>query len=445
MRLKEIHQRRGQLMVAMRALIDGANGREFTAEETAQYDRLTAEDDKLAAESKRIQHLEARESELAAATAGARQPVGTATAFTELGGIQGGSRGLEGEGEEDMEVAQALAAYRERHDFPEAFAKRNYRAQRSYRQAYNAWLRSGRALSPQYQAALAADSDIAGGYLVAPLAMTADLIKKLDDELFIRRLATVRQVVNAQSLGTPTLENDPADADWTSEIATGSEDSTMSFGRREWHPHPLAKLIKISNKLLRFDAAGSEALVVERLGYKFGVSEEKGFLTGSGASQALGLFTASSLGISTSRDISTGNTSIAIGADNLFEVKYAVKAQYQRNGVWLFHRDAIKAIRKLKDSQNQYLWQPGLSAGEPDRILDRPFYMSEFVPNTFTTGLYVGLFGDLRFYWIAEALAFQLQRLVELYATTNQTGFIGRMEVDGMPVLEEAFARVKLA
>jgi HK97 family phage major capsid protein len=71
--------------------------------------------------------------------------------------------------------------------------------------------------------------------------------------------------------------------------------------------------------------------------------------------------------------------------------------------------------------------------------------MSEYAPNTFTTGLYVGLIGDWSQYWIVDALDLTIQRLVELYAETNQTGFIGRMETDGAPVLAEAFARVKLA
>jgi HK97 family phage major capsid protein len=126
-------------------------------------------------------------------------------------------------------------------------------------------------------------------------------------------------------------------------------------------------------------------------------------------------------------------------------VKYSLKPQYQKTAEWLFHRDALKQIRKLKDGNGQYLWMTGITAGAPDMILDRPVNQSEYAPNTFTTGLYVGLLGDLRFYWIADSLDLQIQRLVELYAETNQVGFIGRLECDGMPVLEEAFARVKLA
>ena len=70
--------------------------------------------------------------------------------------------------------------------------------------------------------------------------------------------------------------------------------------------------------------------------------------------------------------------------------------------------------------------------------------MSEFTPNTFTSGLSVGMLGDFSQSWIADALSMRMQRLIELYAATNQVGFIGRLEVDGMPVLSEAFVRVKL-
>jgi len=70
--------------------------------------------------------------------------------------------------------------------------------------------------------------------------------------------------------------------------------------------------------------------------------------------------------------------------------------------------------------------------------------MSEYCPNTFTSGLYVGIIGDFKNYWIADALSMRIQRLNELYSLTNQVGFVGRLESDGMPVLEEAFARIQL-
>lgn len=290
--------------------------------------------------------------------------------------------------------------------------------------------------------ALSAGDPAAGGYTAVPEEFVARLIKFIDDEVFIRARATTFMVDKAESMGAPSLDADPADADWTSEIATGTEDSTMAFGKRELSPHPLAKRIKVSEKLLRVSALDVEGLVISRLGYKFAITSEKGYLTGNGANQPLGLFVADASGISTGRDVLTGSAT-DITADGLIDALYACKAQYQARGVWLFHRDGVKRIRKLKDTTNQYLWQPGLQDGTPSMILGRAYLQSEYVPNTFTTGLYVGLFGDLSQYWIVDALDMRVQRLVELYAETNQVGFIGRLESDGMPVLEEAFARLK--
>jgi HK97 family phage major capsid protein len=314
------------------------------------------------------------------------------------------------------------------------------------KKAFRSFLKGGfGSLREEEVRALSAGNHVEGGAVVAPQTFVAEVLKAVDDRVIIRQLATKFTLDRPLSLGIPVLDSDPADADWTSELGTGSEDASMKFGSRELVPHPLAKRIKLSNKLIRSSIVPIEALVQERLAYKFAVTEEKALLTGSGANQPLGLFTAHASGVPTSRDVVGSNTTTAIVADTLFDVKYAVKEQYQASGAWLFHRDAVKAIMKLKDNQNQYLWQPGLQSGQPDTLLSRPVYQSEYVPNTFTTGKYVGMFGDFSKVWIVDALDMTVQKLVELYAETNQTGYVARMEMDGMPVLAEAFARVKLA
>lgn len=309
---------------------------------------------------------------------------------------------------------------------------------------FRSWLKNGKMPSdiPEEFRALQADVDTAGGYLVPPEEFVQDLIKAVDDQVFIRQLATVFQLTEAASLGAPALDADPADADWTAEVASISADSTMAFGKRELKPNALSKLIKVSRKFLRIGALNPETIVRDRLAYKFGISEEKGFMTGTGASQPLGLYTASSDGISTSRDASSGSAT-SITADALISAKYDLKGQYYPNAKWNFHRDGVEIIAKLKDANNQYIWRPGLADAEPDRLLGFPVLQSEYTPNTFTTGLYVGMLGDYSHYWIAESLAIEIQRLVELYAENSQVGFIGRAEVDGMPVLEEAFVRLK--
>jgi HK97 family phage major capsid protein len=219
----------------------------------------------------------------------------------------------------------------------------------------------------------------------------------------------------------------------------------MAFGKRALTPNQLTKLVKVSMKLLRTSAIPVEGLVRERLAFKFAAAQENNFLNGDGSNKPLGVFYADVNGISTSRDVSTGNTTTAISADNLIEVKYSIKQQYRGNAQWIFHRDAIKEISKMKDGDGQYLWRPGLAAGQPDVLLNLPVNESEYAPNTFTTGQYVGILGDFKYYWIAEMFGMEIQRLNELFAQTNQVGFIGRMWSDGAPVLESAFARVKLA
>lgn len=291
---------------------------------------------------------------------------------------------------------------------------------------------------------LTAGHDTEGGFLVAPQEWVAQLLKNVDDQVFMRQLATKYTVTQSESLGVPTLDTDFDDADWTTELATGSDDD-LGFGKRELRPHPLAKRVKVSNKLMRVSSVPVENLVRERLAYKFGVTEEKAFLLGTGASQPLGVFVASTDGIPTSRDVSTGNTTTAVTFDGLIEAKYSLKGQYWGNARWLFHRDVMKMIAKIKDSAGQYIWEPSKRAGDPDLVLGKPFIMSEHAPNTFTTGLYVGMLADFKHYWIADALNLQIQRLTELYAETNRVGFIGRHEVDGAPAVAEAFVRVKLA
>jgi len=343
----------------------------------------------------------------------------------------------------------------------EDFAKRDRRSRMEYREAFLRYIIGGeRALiTPMEKRAVQADVDYTGGFLVMPQQFVQTLIKATDNLLWIRKLATKFQVQSAQSLGAPTLDTDPDDADWTSELATGNEDQSFAFGKRELVPYPLAKRLKVSNKLLRMAAVSSvftvfnapeagqgtgpvENFLISRLAYKNAVPQEKAFMVGNGVNQPLGLFIASTRGISTARDIPTGNNT-GITADQLIAAKYNQKQQYHATSKWLFSRTAIKMIRQLKDSYGQYLWLPGLQQGQPDRLLDCDVMMSEYCPSTFTQGSYVGLFGDFSFYWIADSLEYQIQKLIELYAEANQTGFISRMEVDGMPVLEEAFTRLQ--
>jgi HK97 family phage major capsid protein len=138
----------------------------------------------------------------------------------------------------------------------------------------------------------------------------------------------------------------------------------------------------------------------------------------------------------------TGNSN-GFTADGLIAAKYNQKVQYWPRLTWCFHRNGLQLIRQLKDANGQYLWVPGGFGGEADKMLDIDVAMSEYAPNTYTTGQYAGILGDFSFYWIVDSETMTIQRLNELYAASNQTGFIARLELDGMPVLAEAFSRLK--
>lgn len=413
MNLNELRARRANLITEARAILDSAPETGLAQEDENRWSAMIDQANGLARQIERIEQQESMERGL-----GELEQRRAAPADGPLSGAPQGA--------------------------PHAGIQA--RATEEYRAAFRRFLAGGeRALRESELRALQMDLDSAGGFLVAPQQFVSELIAAVDNAVFIRGLARTFTLTSAESLGAPVLDTDIDDADWTSELATGSADSALDFAKRELRPHPLAKLIKVSNKLIRASSVGVEELVRERLAYKFGVTEEKGFMTGHGSGQPLGIFTASAQGISTGRDVSTGNTTTSIQTDGLLEAKYTLKVQYRGRARWIFHRDALKQVAKLKDGDGQYIWQQGITAGTPDRLLNLPYLESEYAPNTFTTGLYAGILGDFQHYWIADALDLQVQRLSELYAATNQTGFIGRLEVDGMPVLEEAFVRVKLA
>jgi len=441
--LLELQTKRNTLVTQGRAIHDLATKekREMSADEVVNFDKYMDESDAVKTEIDKIVKDQARGKRLAEATAELEQRAGRQTESEDpdpnaekTGVVKFPKRTRRG-------LCANLSTREIRLDLGKKMNSPETRA------AFRGFLSSGAQAAELRN--LQVDLDTAGGFLVTPQQYAAELIAIVDDLVFIRQRATVMTLTNATTLGVPTRDVDIADSDWTSELTTGNEDTALGFGKRELQPHPLAKRIRVSNKLLRAGALDAESIVRDRLAYKFGITQEKAFLLGNGAGQPLGVMTPTTngSGISTARDIVTGSAT-NFTADGLINAKYFLKPQYWPTATWAFHRFAVQRIRQLKDTNGQYLWAPSgigqasLAQGVPDTILELPFFVSEYMPSTFTTGLYVGVLGDFSFYWIVDALTMQLQRLVELYAVSNQTGYIARAEIDGAPVLEEPFVRL---
>jgi HK97 family phage major capsid protein len=411
MTIQEQLDKRMKLVQANRDLNDAVEARDgvWLAEETEQYSKRTEAINEMTAEITAAQDAEKRGAEIQAQEDWDKESRGRITSKPKIGTKK-----------DDDEAKEIRAS-----------------AHRSY------FAHGERSMGADEIRALQADSDTGGGYTI-PDEFVAMLIQAVDNVTIMRGISTVHSMAYGANLGMPSLDTDLSAATWTPEITTATEDTNMAFGRRELSTNQLSKLVKVSRPLLRSSAINIESLIMERLGYQFGVTSDNVYLNGTGAGQPLGVFTASDDGISTTYDISTGNTNTAITFDGLKSAKYDLKSQYWANSNWIFHRSAVEAISKLKDGDGQYIWQASVVGGDPDMLLGFPMLLSEYAPSTFTTGLYVGILGDFSFYHIAESLGMSVQRLEELYAATNQVGFIGRQEIDGMPVLGEAFRRVTL-
>lgn len=316
------------------------------------------------------------------------------------------------------------------------------RDSKQYRGAFGEWMKTGRETRD-----LALGTTSAGGFLVTPTKLSNDLVIALNNLCFVRGLADVETLTEAANLGVCKITTDVSDADWTAEVPESelTADSSLATGRRDLSPQLLTKLVLVSHKLLQFSSR-VESIVNQRLAYKFAVAEEKAFLTGNGSGKPLGLFYASSDGISTGRDTTCASTTL-FTADELIDLAYSIPAQYTKSPSfgWIMHRLSVAKCRKFKNGDGYYIWQAGIAMDRPDTLLNFPVYQSEYAPSTYTTGLYVALLGDMKYYKIADVANLEMQRLNERFATKNQVGFLGRRYLDGSPVLEQAFARLKLA
>lgn len=310
--------------------------------------------------------------------------------------------------------------------------------------------------SAEYKA-YQADDPGGGGYTIVPQILANQILTLMKNLVFVRQYATVQTLENASSLGVVAIDTDPSDSDWTPEIQIGQEETTLAFGKRELVPTALAKWIKLTRKLLA-QSPNIQNLILDRLTYKMRVAEEKSFLTGNGAAKPLGLFVPSNDGIPASRDTVAASATTLAG-DDIVGTYFSLLQNYEQNAVWILNRNVVRAIRTLKDTNGNYIWAAGYGGSNagmpsgpggglqyvPSTLMGRPILESVYAPGTISTGQYVALYGDLSYYWIADAMSMTLQVLIEYFAPSNQVGYVLRKETDGMPVQAEAFSRLRMA
>jgi phage major capsid protein, HK97 family len=305
------------------------------------------------------------------------------------------------------------------------------RATDEYRKAFwNAMrTRAGEGLDPIIKNALQVGTDSEGGYLV-PDEFERTLVQALEEENIFRRLANVittasgdRKIPVVASKGT---------ASWIDEEGVIPE-SDDSFGQVSIGAYKLGTMIKVSEELLNDSVFQLEPYISREFARRIGNKEEEAFFIGDGSGKPTGILAATGgaqLGVTTA-----GATAITL--DEVLDLFYSLKAPYRNKSVFIMNDSTVKAIRKLKDGQGQYLWQPSIQAGTPDTILNRPLFTSSYVP-AIEAGAKTIAFGDFSYYWVADRQGRVFKRLNELFAVTGQVGFVATQRVDGKLILPEA-------
>jgi HK97 family phage major capsid protein len=280
---------------------------------------------------------------------------------------------------------------------------------------------------------LSEGTDADGGYLV-PEDFERNIVMALEEENVIRSLAKVITTQHERKIPVATGHST---AQWTAENAAYTE-SNPTFGQKQIDAFKLTDLCRVSVELLQDSAFDIEDYLMKEFARAFGIAEEEAFCVGTGTNQPTGIFTANggTVGV-------TAAANNAITADELISLVYALKSPYRRNAKFLMNDATISAIRKLKDLNGAYLWQPSLQAGQPDRLLGYDLYTSPYVP-TMAAGALTVAFGDFKNYWIGDRAGRTVQRLNELYATNGQIGYVATERVDGKVILPEGIQLLKM-
>ncbi|NLG11336.1 MAG: phage major capsid protein [Coriobacteriaceae bacterium] len=268
-----------------------------------------------------------------------------------------------------------------------------------------------------------------GGYTV-PDEFEHTLVEALQDENILR--GAVHVITTSSGDRKIPLVTNKGGAFWVEEEAVIPE-SDDAFGQITLSAHKVGCMIRISEELLRDSAFDLASYIMREFARRVGAAEEEAILTGDGSHKPTGLLHAT-LGAQTG--VTTAAVA-AITADELIDLQHSLKSGYRRKACYIMNDATIKLLRKLKDGNGQYLWQPGLLVGQPDTLLNQRVLTSNYMPMP-TAGNAAILYGDLSYYWLADREGRSLQRRNELYAATDQVGFKITQRVDGRLILREA-------
>lgn len=386
----------------MQAISEAAEARNenLSAEESQEYQRHEAEFDSL---SERIDRLEREEGIAPSMSREAALPERTERTTSEQ---------------------TELRARAERR---EPAALREYVGSDEYLNAYEAAVRARfdlSAMGAEFRAPLAVGADATGGYLV-PDEFWRQIVAKAVEVSNVRPFATVITTGDHGDLLIPKEDGDLT-VTWLAEGAAYTE-TDLTFAQAVLKAYKAGTISKASDEMLQdpfFDILG---YLANRIGRAFGKETNAKYINGTSGSTTTpeGFINKATVG----KTGATGQTTTVI-ADDLIDLYHSVIDPYRSSARWFMRDATVKIVRKLKDAENQYLWQPGLQAGQPDVILGRPLVVTPDVPAAAASAKSIA-FGDLVGYWIRDVQTLNIKVLNELYAANGQVGVRAELRTDG--------------
>jgi HK97 family phage major capsid protein len=387
-KLEELRHRRSHLVTDMRGISDKAEAenRNLTAEEQQEFDRREADFEALTERIKRSEKI------------GGLTPTMTRSdAVTE---------------EEEEAVAtrtQILESDR-------------------YQTAFDAYMR-GQDLDAEQRSTLNTATDADGGYAVPE--EWGGLIEPLREAGTIRTLAEVVQTGGAGPLHFPRVSAAATAPVITAEEASIADDGE-AFDEVILGAYKYAKIQKASEEMVQDPLFNVAEFVARRTGFDIGLAQNAHFVNGTGTGQPQGLFAGATVG-------KTAASPSAITLDEVIDTFYSVSAPYRANGVFIANDATHASLRKLKDTAGQYLWQPTVQDGQPDRFIGKPIYADPSVLTIATARRVLG-FGDVsRAYTIRDAGGVGVKFLDQTYAGTDQVAWRVKLRSDGKIVDANAF------
>ena len=276
-------------------------------------------------------------------------------------------------------------------------------------------------------------NDQQGGYLV-PVEYDKRLVDVLNEENIMRSLATKITTSGEHKINIAATK--PAAA-WI------EEGGALSFGDATFDQimmdaYKLHVAIKVTEELLYDAAFNLEGDIIDNFGKALANAEEDAFLNGDGKGKPMGIFDTKQGG-----QYGTTTSAASIGADDIINLVYNLKRPYRKNAAFITNDKTLAALRKLKDNNGVYLWQPALTAGEPDRLFGYAIHTSQFAPEA-TAGKAAMAFGDFSYYNIGDRGSRSMQELKELFAGNGMVGYVMKERVDGRLILPEAVQILKM-